>query len=332
MLDIQLRSTLVLSSLMRHIYLAAYLIKIPPVIETAQQSNGRLVDGTDLLNHAEDYFRFRSGHRRVDDDEQQSLFVRSYTVEASDRIVHGLIDAGEFGVRTNLINVKTGAQRERSVDETDEWPFYFVLYLPADKTSGILILQRTGNVGIRTRLVDDLNEYIRSKGMAFSLDANPMALTEMYDAMLEKGRMTEVRLIQHIQPTALDSRLEQAYEAEVQNGKQRKPRERYAEIAISVQPRNKWWFKMTDQWRKWIRGEEVISDLVVVAGFVPEHVEVELTYQGRTKVIRVGRQKDSRAWEDISDRVQKADDGHPDYASIGLIAREYLVQMMVRIP
>lgn len=86
--------------------------------------------------------------------EQVSLEKKSNSVGQEEySVLYGRVKTGEYGIESELVNVKSGQITNRSVDQADMMPFGFCVAVPAgDVNSGVIILQTMGVYGMKTTL------------------------------------------------------------------------------------------------------------------------------------------------------------------------------------
>lgn len=331
---------------MRRTFLAGYILTCTnsesgdPVNVTRLE--GPTASPVDLFQLFQDYLNYRKAERLDGADAQQTLIVDAINPEHG-RCVYGSVMYGIYGVNTNLVNRQTNEiAHRRSREESDEWPYYYQMYSPADKHRAVLVLQRTGNIGIRTALWDDFIAFILGKIVNTKIEISPTALREMLPDFLDRGRVTEVRFIKESTVAApAESQLEQSHDAlsqqvASQNGtptNRRGPREYSAEIVHSISPKGGWFYRMTTAIKSWIETADSAPQGLVsfIGGESYDRAEVEVELGGRKKLIRVGRPNESRAWEDITESVAFGDDGHPVLTSIHALASNYASQMATRL-
>jgi len=132
----------------------------------------------------------------------ESLCIKIKEKELENNLLFGYAEYGKYGERRNVINVET-AQVTKDIKE-NESPLdpYFYLFYFSGKNAGYLILERIGNIGIRTMFVNSINNYIRPYA---KLDVVPMVigLREIIE-----NPVKEIEIIAPILPKEIDSYLE----------------------------------------------------------------------------------------------------------------------------
>ncbi len=146
--------------------LACYLIKIRELKNTETYLNIDTLGGSGNFGQFIQEF-FNSMHS-VDKNEEKKKTVQldttNFTLNIAKRKISGIIKSGEYGTEGTIIDSNTGEVKYRKkVGEADERPFYFLLHFPENKDEAIIILQRTGNLGIVDVVNYKLREFLNCK-------------------------------------------------------------------------------------------------------------------------------------------------------------------------
>lgn len=114
-------------------------------------------------------------------------------VQSKARILTGLIDSGDYGSVTNIKEIEGGKTVwKKQKEHSDVYPYYFLMYLPKGKFTGLLIFQRTGFLGVQRLFESVLFDSFYSRG--YSIDISPFITNELLDKFLENGTVSEIVL------------------------------------------------------------------------------------------------------------------------------------------
>src|SRR5436190_13706464 len=131
---------------MREIAIATYTVEIGRKHSPKRERLDDF-DGNDALKLFDDFLR--TVQAPINDQENETLLkVRDYDVDG--RVISGIIETGEYGYGSDLLDVKTHKRVFRRLpNQAEMLPFFFELFLPSSRNQGLLALQRFGNFGIR---------------------------------------------------------------------------------------------------------------------------------------------------------------------------------------
>lgn len=155
---------------------------------------------SDFLAVLDDFLQER--RQELSHDTEQKKLLRVETSQQQDRIEFGIIETGEYGIESELLNVDTQeASYIRQISDAEMLPFYFEFKIPPDKDEGIAILQRYKQFGIRGYLGFDLNGYFRDRFPAFRLELNPLVPEKMLKGILGEGEVKKIRYVKYEIPS-----------------------------------------------------------------------------------------------------------------------------------
>lgn len=169
----------------------------------------QLSSGMDFLALCDKYFGSISD--LINKEVEQKAF-RGKNHKKSGRFIWGQIESGTYGHGSTLTNVTTKATSyERATDDAELLPFFYLLYVPTGYRQAILILQKNGNLGIKSVLSDSLIKRFNSENEDYGLKLqfkpylDPQAL---YD-YLTRGEFKKIRFISHSLPRDLADKVKQ---------------------------------------------------------------------------------------------------------------------------
>lgn len=138
----------------------------------------------------------------VDNDEKVILKVDSFKNE--ENVIWGYCGYGNFGNEKNVIDTKKFLfTKTITKDECPLDKYFFLFWLSHDRKGGYLILQRKGNVGIRSIFVDAMDDRIKTADVKI----DPVIIG--YKEIMQKP-IKQITLSLPEFPKAIDERLKQS--------------------------------------------------------------------------------------------------------------------------
>ncbi len=129
----------------------------------------------------------------LDKTKQVYRFDR-FSYDSDNRILYGWFQLGSFGIKSDIINVKTGKVDYEKTQENAEIINHFVYFsIPRGYNEGVALLHMFRGNGIKTVFYDLFREYFNTV-TKFNLQMNPLS----YDKALaewENANAKEIRLI-----------------------------------------------------------------------------------------------------------------------------------------
>jgi len=134
-----------------------------------------------------------SGYHLVQATEQiYSLF--GFKFNDTTREIRGIIRAGSYGSRTDIVNIKTGKIDFKRLEENAEVLNHYVrFFVPAELNEGVILLHNQKNVGVKTLIWELLREeFSRVTGRV--LQMNPLSYEKAFEEW-KKATTKEIKLI-----------------------------------------------------------------------------------------------------------------------------------------
>lgn len=125
---------------------------------------------------------------------KQIYAFSSFKFDDAKREIRGLLKAGSYGSRTDIVNIETGAIDFKRLEKNAEVLRHYVrLYIPAKLNEGVALLHNQRNIGIKTLLHDLLREeFSRVTGRV--LQMNPLSYEKAFNEW-RKATAKELRMI-----------------------------------------------------------------------------------------------------------------------------------------
>ena len=300
------------------ISLAAYLVRIRDLNEREDEVLSEIEGDRDLLDYLYEQLGIMK-EMKHNKEHQQVLTVTK--LGKSGRRLSGLIETGEYGRETNIYSVpEQKIVYRRKTQDADLWPFYFMVDIPEGTDDGLLILQRTGNFGIRKVVHRFLSESFLIDFGDMRLRLEPIIDPEQL-ARFERGLIQEVRFVK----ISLPSDPADAYEGGHQEtfGKM--------ELVIKARRGSALPERFREQVAKLLKQRERSGVFAIDSGKF-EYNDIKLRTQvGRTtKLFSIGDPK-LRSYYEVTDQVTIGPGGHPTFASISKVAEDLADRLLKKM-
>jgi len=285
------------------IFITAYLVRLRCV-----------VDSQDCWQIFQTYFQERA-QKAYHDEEDQELF-RVERLTPKQRVLSGFLRKGDYGIASSLVNVsRDQVTYQRSPEEAELFPFYFLFAMPASEDcQGLLLLQRTGNKGVKTLLEKDMRNWISDKNCL--LNMAPLIPRDIVHQLLEQGRIAKIRLVRYeIPPDIAD--------AVYQDGYSRRGGRMELVIQANRGGRLGIGEKVSNFLQSFLRGEKQISDFMEIQGFDYQNVKLEIAIGGGRRTVDFVHLDKIRPQYNITDDVTM-ENGKLVFESIDRVATEMM--------
>jgi hypothetical protein len=294
--------------------LAPYSIRIAEHHSRDEEELDDFNEGNDLL----DFFRDMLGELKkkewVDEKEHKMLGVRQYSA-AGDRQLHGIFEYGEYGTESVIKDaVERKAVFDKARTHADMQRFYFLVSLPKNRTKGILILQKSGNVGIATQLKTVFANKLEIAFPEHRIRLRPLSTQQIFNRCIDRGDLREIRMIRFRLPKGI----EDAYRTGHQEVKG------LYELVIKI--RNAKGMPFGRKVKDFLAGKGSLNELIELGDeqFAPENIKFELSVRGKRRTVSMHDPRDVEAVIDITDMVDSHRDGYPRFESIDAQAVDLL--------
>lgn len=261
----------------------------------------------------------------VDDDEKKMFRVGKCVIDEENRIICGIIQTGDYGYETELVDTGSGAvSYKRKTSDAEVMPFYFLIYGPKEKDEGCIILQEFKGFGIKTSLLKYMRACFCSENENFVVNMPPLVPEQLIQELFSKGEPKKLRYIKFgINRDPADV------------GHDHKEDEYNIELNISAR-RNKYFQirdGICDSISKCKPLDEILSHfydkskfdrVVELHDFDYDTVKLQLSINGKQKSIDLSNPYKLRPIHDITDEVEVGADQHPIFESIDKLAKDLL--------
>lgn len=245
--------------------------------------------------------------------------VRNAAGQEDYRILFGRVKTGDYGIESELVNVRTGEVTNRSLEQADMMPFGFCIAVPAGKMeNAVIILQTMSVYGMKVSLQKRLQECLTQTDPKLQLVMRAIAPKEYIDRYFEKGILKKIRMIRYEIPTDESDKLGIAY------GVKKTREERIIHSPLGFMERKK------RELQECIAGQRSYTEIVELEDFEYDEFKLEFSLGETNKTFDLKDMNSLVVNEDITYRV-KLEGGHPVYSSLKKImqntAAEYLQGM-----
>lgn len=269
--------------------------KEPQLLGSFHQGANALDVIAKILKVAEGYHHDIALHRRCVDFEK---------ITKTGNSVVGLANAGDYGFSNRLIDIGTGVTTyKKKQTDASLIPFFFEMYLPARQRKGILLSQRIGQSGVKSLLEAVVIGEFTKQYPDYKIDIRPVMPEAAVKALLKKATLHEVRFIQSVIPSDIADRFNKTKTS--QEG----------EIEVIIRPQRRGYLN-SGAILDFLSGNKTVDDLIEIDSFAPDNVKVEISLDGRRRVIDFGRLGRLRASFDISQDVNLGHDGYATFPSL----------------
>lgn len=275
----------------------------------------------DFLTFFHDYIKSFDQQLELNEDQKKSLKLDSESLSFSSakRTISGIIESGDYGFSGTGFNINTGKKSyERTPDDTEIKPFYFLIYIPKGKGVGFILLQRLGVYGIHGIFKRHLNNFFESRFPDLKLDVEQFVSKELAKTFVEKGSIKDITLVRYDLPADIATKIGlKGYQKEIKS----------LELKIKSKSRfhinNKAASFMNNPNSSFFEVKE-LEDI----GFDDEaRVKVKSKYNGNVRTIDLSHTGQIRPYYDVDNEVEKNSDGHPIFTSIDNIAKSLIEEL-----
>ena len=242
--------------------------------------------------------------------ENKVLHVRDWKKSDPGRWIDGLLIRGEAGYVQELVNIETAEttytkqKHEAALDR-----FYFRFQLEDARPFGVLLLQSTGQFGVKGCLDTDLGAFLDERDLKGKI--TQLVDAAALEAFADAGQLQDVILLNRGQTASSRQALQELSVADESLG------EEGDKLALHVR-RKGGWTKKTWQ-RLWGSFKAGDSPQQLVTGSSMSKIDdfrVTLRIGGRNQTFSLLNARDSPIRFDITDEVTLGPDGNPTLESL----------------
>jgi hypothetical protein len=297
-------------------FLSSYTIRVEGKTDNDQEQAPKapyltldcFTNGTDLLDVLLNYLTALKDMPIKDDQERNIISVSELT--AKERRISGVIQSGLYGIQSKLIDIDTNnVVHERTTNQAEILPFYFLIDIPKGRNEGILILSRIGTYGIKTILSKFMEKHFLTNYSDFSILLKPLVPDQVVKQILFEGRIKKLRFIKYQIPTDVIDGFDEGHEEISKN----------LEMSISASR-----LPIVGRLKGLFDGSRMVKNLFEIQdyGFDYDTIKVEVEMGGSNRIVNLGNWEKVRNYVNITDRVTLGNNGYPAFPSIESLALE----------
>lgn len=148
----------------------------------------------DLFNLTEEFCKNNKAINRKDDDSKIYFELIDYVADPDNRKITFTFNVGEYGSKSNIVDVDTKAiSHEKKTNEAEINEYLFVMYFPKNKDEAFLFMQCIRGHGILTKFSDLFRQFYRDK-TDLVIQVNPLTYQKAMEKWLE-GEVREYKFI-----------------------------------------------------------------------------------------------------------------------------------------
>lgn len=300
---------------MTRVTLACYTIRIKERMSNDYMDLGN-IEGLSFLNIFNQFLEFLAGQPDIYENDQKAIRCQQFDIDRN--YVNGLITTGEYGYENELRNINDDSlSYTRDVDDVELYPFYFLLEIIPGYNEAIILMQRFGQLGIRTLLSRSLRNYLQAEFPNITVEIKPLVPRELLNEYINNGSIKKFRFIRHTLPRDIVDRLEE-------DGV--RDEDGFAEYVIGVKRRVRG-IPMRERLQSYLDNGSEIREFIELENFEYDSVKVELKLRNKIRTINLGNPDSLRSYIDITDDVEYGYNGHPTFESIDREAKELLREL-----
>jgi hypothetical protein len=247
----------------------------------------------------------------LSNDEQNQIVLKSDNIHQNGRHISGMILKGDYGIESDIIDVESeDVMYRRNEAEAELLPFYFLFVIPSGADEGILLLQKTGNLGIKGIFEDELNRYIFENYSDYRVRINRLIPSELLEEYLGNGRVTKLRFVRFGIPSDITDSIDVGHLED----------EGVTELIVKAK-RGKSLSGIGDLVRSVFERQRNVHD------FEYDNIKVEVEIGGKYRTIDLQQPDNLRATYDITDNIE-TQGGNPIFESINQEAEELAIGLI----
>lgn len=249
------------------------------------------------------------------DDGVASKVLHLTKLEREDRFLKGIIEAGDYGQRQNIINASTRKSSYKTKkDDAVLTPFYFLLSLPEDKHKGVLMLERVGNRGIYENVRQILSLPFRAKVSNYVLESNALTNSDFLFKLIDESRISSVSFIQTKWSDDLADEI----------GALPDEKRGHLKVTITAGYNESLPTKIIKGVKRVFNREILPSQAIELEDINPDEMSIEVYFNGKRRTITYSNDFNYRSIFDVTDKIKFGDDGHPTFETIDAAAQDLL--------
>lgn len=273
---------------------------------------GSFDGSSDFLTFFSSFF---SGRTIMDEQELEVLRLDHCDIDGCDAIA--VARSGPYGASSTLYDTLTEVERDKYQSEADIIPFHVHLWANAGLTTGILLLQRWQNRGIRSVLSRALRQQFSNSFPDYEIRIDPLVPRSVIRNYLENGEVKRISAIKYA-PKKDKADRKTVHDAE----------ECPFHIEYSHVAKRGYLIDIAQKIGDFLTGEGKLESLIALPDDfpTPDTYKVDIAVAGKTKRFNLSDLGKIRAYFDVTDQLE-FEGGHPTKASITLASATLMEEL-----
>lgn len=245
---------------------------------------------------------------------------KSFCLNRIGRMLDGVLMYGEAGTSEPVVDIKNGEFRyTKTKEDAPLKPFFFKFYIPENSVVGFLIIESIGSSGVATIVQNKLLNFYSNKDNDAILKIQPVGISDLADSAMEKAQGVKRITLRNIANSNFNiSKL--AGDNVVAKD---------FTVDYVIKAKSKLFQKNLFKRLQSSKNEE--SCLYEIDGNNFSDITVTMNIDGRERTLSVGQFSKLGTTLDISDKIDKGENGYPTLKSlndqamvlVSLIKKEY---------
>lgn len=285
---------------------------------TENRDLNNLVENKSFLEIFLDYIEENSAEY-YNDVKQESIFlfcerekkdICDENGKLNYQILSGRVKTGEYGIRSELVNIYTKDIYNRTMEQADVMPFGFSIIVPAGKVDTcIVVFQSFSQYGIKLLMHSKMEEAVRRRDSNLFVKLGSVMPIQYVRRFFEDGILQKISLIRYDIPADVSENYGINY------GVESTYEERVIHKPVGFLTRRK------KEIEEWMRGQRVSTEIVEIDGYKYNQMKLVFKLGKNEKTIDLDNLDRIVITEDITEKVQIVD-GYPEFDSLASIMEE----------
>lgn len=300
---------------MAAIGIASYVVRVREKHKADFLKLGSLRGSKSFGESVREFLKSMCGMQSV--DERAQLVLRSSNITEEGAITTGLFLSGEYGYSAEGVNVKTSHKSyQRKADDAEILPFYFLFFIPKEGDTAILILQRHGNVGIRTSVLRSLRKQFAVFYPDLVIVVERLVPSELVQNLIE-GEVRGIKLTAYTVPDDIADKFRYL-------GNLRQE----GTLTVSYLAKRDKIYKAPEWLSNARKKKAKLISLPVELNKMKARIQVNVRFGGQTRLVDITDPSNVAPYIDATSKLKILSSGHPDFNSIDKYCRNLLSSLL----
>lgn len=250
-------------------------------------------------------------------NENDNFVLSAGIIQEDGPVIKGILYSGEYGYSADGVNINTkNISYTRTPSDAEIIPFYFLAYLPDTRDTGIIILQRHGNKGIRTVLDKELKSRFSAQFPDHVYDLNQHIPGEVLD-YLEGGELKSIELISYEIPHDRIDTLKQLGFCK-----------HAGSLSLVFKANRNEFLEKPDWLRRLMKDRRSFSEISSEFQLPEGKIKISINYLGKPRNINLDDLRQVSPYIDATDDLTISSNGHPEFENIDQYCNDLLDRLL----